>query len=167
MSSLPLAPPGSQSDSAIHVHVSILSPTPLPSRLPRNIEQSSLCYTVDPWLSILFLAAQALHCCVWAFTSCSEWGLLSSCSTRASHCSGFSCCRARAPGCEGISSCSLWALECALSGCGTWAQLPHSMWNLPGSGIEHMSPALTGGFLTTGLPGKPWLSTLTIAVCSC
>ena len=58
-------------------------------------------------------------------------------------------------------------LECALSGCGTWAQMPHSMWNLPGSGIEYMSPALTGGFLTTGLPGKSWLSILTIAVCSC
>ena len=32
-------------------------PTPLPSRLPHNIEQSSMCYTVDPcWLSILNLA---------------------------------------------------------------------------------------------------------------
>ena len=59
------------------------------------------------------MAAQALHCCVWAFTSCSEWRLLSSCSARASHCSGFSCCRARAPEHEGISSCSLWARMCA------------------------------------------------------
>ena len=30
-----------QSDSAIHIHVSILPQTPLPSRLPHNIEQSS------------------------------------------------------------------------------------------------------------------------------
>ena len=29
------------------------------------------------------------------------------------------------------------------------------MWNLPGPGIELMSPALRGGFLTTGPPGKP------------
>ena len=30
------------------------------------------------------------------------------------------------------------------------------MWDLPGPGIEAMSPgALQGGFLTTGLPGKP------------
>jgi len=34
--------------------VSILPQTPLPSRLPHNIEQSSLCYRVGPcWLSIL------------------------------------------------------------------------------------------------------------------
>ena len=37
-----------QSDSAIHVHVSILPQTPLPSKLPYNIEQSSLCCTVGP-----------------------------------------------------------------------------------------------------------------------
>ena len=36
-------------DSAIHTHVSILSQTPLPSRLPHIIEQSSLCYTVGPY----------------------------------------------------------------------------------------------------------------------
>ena len=28
------------------------------------------------------------------------------------------------------------------------------MWDLPGSGIEPVSPALAGGFLTTGPPGK-------------
>ena len=44
-----------ESDSAIHIHVSILPQTPLPSRLPLNIEQNSLCYTVGPcWLSFLF-----------------------------------------------------------------------------------------------------------------
>ena len=31
----------------------------------------------------------------------------------------------------------------------------HSMWDLPGPGIELVSPALQGGFLTTGPPGKP------------
>ena len=35
----------------------ILPQTPLPSRLPHKIEQSSLCYTVGPyWLSILNIA---------------------------------------------------------------------------------------------------------------
>ena len=29
------------------------------------------------------------------------------------------------------------------------------MWDLPGPGVEPVSPALTGKFLTTGLPGKP------------
>ena len=27
-------------------------------------------------LFILFLASLGLHCCMWAFSSCSEWGLL-------------------------------------------------------------------------------------------
>ena len=35
-----------QRDSAIHIHVSILPQPPLPFRLPHNIEQSSMCYTV-------------------------------------------------------------------------------------------------------------------------
>ena len=37
-----------QRDSAIHIHVSVLPQTPLPCRLPWNIEQSSLCYKVGP-----------------------------------------------------------------------------------------------------------------------
>ena len=41
-------------DSAIHICIPILPQTPLPPRLPHNIEQSSLYYTVDLcWLSIL------------------------------------------------------------------------------------------------------------------
>ena len=47
-----------QRDSAIHICVSILPQTPLLSRLPYNIEQSSMCYIVGPcWLSILNRAA--------------------------------------------------------------------------------------------------------------
>ena len=40
------------------------------------------------------------------------------------------------------------------SSCGTRAQLLRGMWDLPGPGIEPMSPALAGGFLTTAPPGK-------------
>ena len=41
-------------DLAVHIHVSVFPPTPLPSRLLHNIEQSCLCYTVSPcWFSIL------------------------------------------------------------------------------------------------------------------
>ena len=48
---------GQQRDSAIHIHVSTLSQTSLPSRLPHNIEQNSLCYTIGTcWLSILNIA---------------------------------------------------------------------------------------------------------------
>ena len=35
------------------------------------------------------------------------------------------------------------------------AELPHSMWNPPGPGIEPMSPALACGLPSTGPPGKP------------
>ena len=33
--------------------------------------------------------------------------------------------------------------------------IARSMWNLSRSVMEPVSPALAGGFLTTGLPGKP------------
>ena len=71
------------------------------------------------------------------FSSCRERGLLFSCYMRASHCSGFSFCRVRALGLMGFSCC------------GTPALLPHSMWDLPRPGIEPMSPALAGRFLTS------------------
>ena len=46
-----------QRNSALHIHVATLPQTPLPSRLPHNIEQSSLCYRVGPCqLSILYIA---------------------------------------------------------------------------------------------------------------
>ena len=38
----------------------------------------------------LFLVTLGLHCCKGTFSSCSEWGLLSSCGAWASHCGGFS-----------------------------------------------------------------------------
>ena len=47
-------------DSAIHSHVSVLLQTPLPSRPPQNMGQSSLRHTVGPpWLSILNTGACA------------------------------------------------------------------------------------------------------------
>ena len=36
------------------------------------------------------------------------------------------------------------------------------MWDLPGPGLEPVSPALAGGFLTTAPPGKPPLIYLVI-----
>ena len=46
-----------QRDGVIHTHVSILPQTPLSSRLPCDIEQSSLCYAVGSCrLSILNIA---------------------------------------------------------------------------------------------------------------
>ena len=67
--------------------------------------------------------------------------------------------QSKALGRAGCHSCSTWAQELQapeyrLSGCGTWAQLLCSMWNLPGSGIEPVFPALADGFFTTEPPGK-------------
>ena len=53
-----------------------------------------------------------------------------------------------------LSSCGSRALELRLSSCDARAQLPCSMCDLPGLGIEPMSSALAGGFLTTVPPGK-------------
>ena len=54
-------------------------------------------------------------------------------------------------------SLQLWlkGQEHGLSSCGPWAQLPYSMWGLPRPGIELVSLALQGRFLTTGPPEKP------------
>ena len=83
------------------------------------------------------------------------------CGAQASHCGGFSCCAAQALGARasvvvahGLSSCGSWALEHSLSSCGARAQLLCGMWDLPGPGLEPVSPALAGGFLTTVPPGK-------------
>ena len=55
---------------------------------------------------------------------------------------------------RGLHSYDLWAVEHQLSSCGTQAQLPQGMWNLPEPGIELGRPALAGRRLTPGLPGK-------------
>ena len=55
----------------------------------------------------------------------------------------------------GFSSCGFRALERRLSCCGAQVQLLRGLWDLPGSGLEPVSPALAGGFLTTVPPGKP------------
>ena len=46
-------------------------------------------------------------------------------------------------------------LEDRLSNCGAQPQLLHGTRDLPGSGIELMSPALAGGFSTSEPAGKP------------
>ena len=90
------------------------------------------------------MAALGLCCHAWAFPSCSEWGpplvalhgpLIAGASPIAEH--GH---QARGP-----SSCGMKAVECRL----------HGMWDLPGPGLEPVSPALAGGFSTTAPPGKP------------
>ena len=84
------------------------------------------------------------------------------CGVWASHCGGFSCCGAQALGVQAsvvatrrLSSCGSQAVEHRLSNCGARTSLLRSMWDLPGPGLEPVSPALAGGFLTTAPSGKP------------
>ena len=58
--------------------------------------------------------------------------------------------QASAVAARGLSSCGSWALEHRLSSCSARA----GMWDLSGPGIEPISPAVAGGFLTTVPPGK-------------
>ena len=83
------------------------------------------------------------------------------CGVQASHCGGFSCCGAWVSGTrasvavvQGPSSCGSQSLERRLSSCGAWAWLLRGMWDPPRPGLEPVSRALAGGFLTTAPPGK-------------
>ena len=87
----------------------------------------------------------SLCCCTWNFSSC---------GTRSSHDDGFSRCGAQTREHADFSSCNWWAPQHRLSSCGTQAELLCGMWDLPGLGIEPVSPLLAGRFLTTGSPGK-------------
>ena len=109
----------------------------------------------------LFLAALGLRCCAQAFSSCSERGLLfvlvhGLLIEVASLCWGAWALGARASVvmAHRLSSCVSPALERRLSSCGTRASLLRGIWDLPRPGLEPMSPALAGGFLTTAPPGK-------------
>ena len=94
-----------------------------------------------------FIAAQAFLQLQWA-------GLPSSCRMWASRCGGLSCSIGCCLGRTGFCSCGFQALEHRLSSCGSWASLLLGRWDLPGSGIELVSPALAGGSFTTKPPGK-------------
>ena len=54
----------------------------------------------------------------------------------------------------GSSSCGTWAQQLQLVGSRAQAQPLRVMWDLPGPGLEHVSRALAGGFLTTEPSGK-------------
>ena len=49
---------------------------------------------------------------------------------------------------------------CRLSSCGTWAQLVHGRWDLPGPGIEPVSSAMASEFSSLVPPEKSSMLTL-------
>ena len=97
----------------------------------------------------LFLALLGLLCCV-------DFSLLAvSRGSSSLKCAGFSLpwlllLRSTGSRAQGLCSCGSRALEHRLNSCGTGTQLLCGMWDLPGPGIEPVSPALTGRFFTTG-----------------
>ena len=104
----------------------------------------------------LFTGCAGLGCHTDFFSTCSKWGLLSSCGAWTSHCSSFSSCLARALGHAGFSGCGSQPLEQGLNSCDTGAWLLHTCGIFPDQGgIKPVSPASAGRFFTTEQPRKP------------
>ena len=88
------------------------------------------------------MAVLGLHFCARAFSSCGKRGPLFG--------------AVRGPLTIAASLVAEHRLQTRrLSSCGSRPQLLRGMWDLPRPGLEPMSPALAGGFLTTAPPGKP------------
>ena len=88
------------------------------------------------------MAVLGLRFCARAFSSCGKWGPLFI--------------AVRRPFTIAASLVVEHRLQtCRLSNCGSRAQLLRGMWDPPRPGLEPVSPALAGGFLTTAPPGKP------------
>ena len=93
------------------------------------------------------MAVFRLRFCARAFSSCGKWGPLFI--------------AVRGPLTIVASLVAEHRLQTRrLSNCGSWARPLRGMWDLPGPGLEPMSPALAGGFLTTAPPGNPKTSVL-------
>ena len=88
-----------------------------------------------------------LRFCARAFSSCSKWGPLFI--------------AVRGPLTVAAPLVAERRLQTRrLSSCGSRAQLLRGTWDLPRPGLEPVSPALAGRFLTTALPGKPQVRSL-------
>ena len=90
--------------------------------------------------NLFIFGCSGFPCCTRAFSSCGELGLL------------FMLCLAFPL--QGLFL--LWSVGSrhrGFSSCGAQAYLLCGMWDLLGPGIQAASPALAGGFLTTGPPG--------------
>ena len=110
----------------------------------------------------LFWAVLGLRCCA-GFSLVAASGGYSSCGAQASHSSGFWFQGTSAAAAHELSSYGSQPLEHRLNGYGAWAELLPTKWDLPGLGIKPVSPALAGGFFTTGPPRKLLHSPLDLA----
>ena len=114
-------------------------------RLERNIAKCQLWWHVFLSLILFYFWLP----CVGFSLAPGEQGLFCSCGAWASHCSGWA---------QALGTFSSVAIARGLKVCGVWAQLFCGMWNLPRPGIEPVSSALQGGFLSTVSPGKSGMS---------
>ena len=134
--------PLSADEHLVCFHVStIVNSAAMNTSVPISVQIIVFSVCMPPRVGLLaayfffLLVALGLHVCMQAFPSC---------GTQASHCGGFSCCRAQALGAQ-----TSVGMVRRLSSFGSWAQLLCSFWDLPRPGIELVSPALAGGFLST------------------
>ena len=98
-------------------------------------------------------------------TLCGEWGRLSVCGEwgRLSVCGegddsvvrGTTLCGEGDSSLAVVRRTTLWLWFTGFRSYGTWTQFLYDMWDLPGSGIELVSPVLARRFFTTEQPGKP------------
>ena len=88
------------------------------------------------------MAVLGLRFCARAFSSCGKWGPLF-----------IAVCGPLTIAAPPVAEHRLQTRR--LSNCGSRAQLFCGMWDLPRPGLEPVSPALAGRFLTTVPPGKP------------
>ena len=102
------------------------------------------------WLHWVFIAAEMAFT---PFCTCGDGGF-SSLRYKGFWLQRFSRCGAQAVGHRGFSSCGPRAPEHRLRSCGMRAQLFRGIWDLPRPGFEPVSPALAGGVLSPGPPGK-------------
>ena len=130
----------------------------------RNIQETNSAFPLQHWPKMLsqfirldFGCAGSSSLCR-LFSSCREQSLLSSCGVWAFHCNDISLLlaedklqssQASVVVARGLSSCGSRCPEHWLNSCDILAQLLCGMWDLPGPGIEPMSPALAGRFFTT------------------
>ena len=116
------------------------------SHVPWEATMAKFHFTINPWIIIFHIYVFIYFSCSGSlllhgiFSSCGEWGLLSSCCAQASHHSGFLYRGAWALGCTGLSSCGSWSLEHRLSSCDTWAHLSHTCGTLPDQGLINPVP---------------------------
>ena len=89
------------------------------------------------------MAVLGLRFCARAFSSCGKWGPLF-----------IAVCGPLTVAASLVAEHRLQTRR--LSSCGSWAQLLCGMWDLPGPGLEPVSPALAGRFSTPAPPGKSW-----------